>query len=787
VFLRAVDWRGRQARTAARRLNPAFVARLALGTVLVVVCAVLATTEPGIVEDNVFRLLNQLPTSAGPPLTGVMQLGSLGAVPVFALLAVLGHRPRLGRDLLIGGAGAWAVAKVVQTFVHHQPPDLVLSHVVTRAADGPGIFPSSHVAIAAALATVAGPYLTRPMRRLAWMVVLLVGIARMYVGAHFPLDVAGGAALGWAVGGAVDMLARPRAAPLAGRLREALAAAGHPVLPPEGLRNGHGHASFRAQTDDGMSVHVAVIGPDQPERDWLWRAWRLLAFREVDDRALPVPEHQVDRAAYHLLRSDESGIDGPRLVATGVLGEGRAWIARDWVEGVPLASAGVIDTATLSSAWQQLDRLHAGGLTHGAITPERLIVTPSGEVRLIGLGGGEAPASPAGRARDVAELALALAAATGPDQAADAAVEQIGCDRLAAALPFLQPLALSAHARQLTRTHRGLLESTRWAIGRVSGVTPPPAPSQLRVAARNVIPLILLFLAVNVLLPQATRAAGLAHVFAQANWAWIGVAFAGAASTYVAAATSWVAAAPVRLALGRTFAVQFAAAFTNRLTPAGIGGMTTNVAYMQRAGANRGEAVTAAAGISVAGFIVHLIGLAAIAPLLGATGGWHVSTPDLSDRWPLLIGIVVVLGVIGIAFWRRRLRHRVRALLDRIWVALRATLARPVRALIMLAAACGISLGYIAALVASVRAYGGTLPPGRIAAIYFGASAVAAVAPTPGGLGALEAALVAGLGAAGLARPPAIAAVISYRLVTYWLPVVPGVVLWRVLRRRQIL
>jgi undecaprenyl-diphosphatase len=89
--------------------------------------------------------------------------------------------------------------------------------------------------------------------------------------------------------------------------------------------------------------------------------------------------------------------------------------------------------------------------------------------------------------------------------------------------------------------------------------------------------------------------------------------------------------------------------------------------------------------------------------------------------------------------------------------------------------------------VASVRAYGGTLPPGRIAAIYFGASAVAAVAPTPGGLGALEAALVAGLGAAGLARPPAIAAVISYRLVTYWLPVVPGVVLWRVLRRRQIL
>jgi undecaprenyl-diphosphatase len=569
-------------------------------------------------------------------------------------------------------------------------------------------------------------------------------------------------------------------------LRDALAAAGHPVQHPEALKNGNGQATFRAQTVDGTSVHVAVVGPDQPERDWLWRAWRLLAFREIDDRALPTPEHQVDRAAYHLLRSDDSGLDGPGLVATGTLDEGRAWIARNWVDGVPLAAAGVVDAATLSSAWEQLDRLHAGGLTHGLITPGRLVITSPGDVRLVGLGGGEAPATPAGRARDVAEMALALAAAAGPDPTAKAAVAQIGTDRLAEALPFLQPLALSAHARRFTRADRGLLEGMRSAIGRASGVTPPPAPSELRVAARNVIPLVLLFLAVNVLLPQAARTAGLGHVFARANWGWIGVAFAGAVFTYVAAAISWVAAAPVRLALGRTFAVQFAAAFTNRLTPAGIGGMTTNAAYLQRAGATRGEAVSAAAGISVAGFVVHVIGLAAIAPLLGATGGWHISTLDLSDRWPLLVGIVGVLGVVGIAFWKRRLRHRVRVVLDHIWTALRATLARPVRALVMLAAACAISSGYIAALVAAVRAYGGTLPPGRIAAIYFGAAAVASVAPTPGGLGALEAALVAGLGAAGLARPAAIAAVISYRLITYWLPVVPGVVLWRVLRRRQI-
>jgi undecaprenyl-diphosphatase len=238
--------------------------------------------------------------------------------------------------------------------------------------------------------------------------------------------------------------------------------------------------------------------------------------------------------------------------------------------------------------------------------------------------------------------------------------------------------------------------------------------------------------------------------------------------------------------VGRTFAVQFAAAFTNRLTPAGLGGMATNVGYLERAGSSRGEAVSAAAGISAAGFVVHLVGLAAIAPLLGATGGLRISTPDLADRWPILVGIVVALTAIGAAQWRRRLRRRIIPMFNSIWTAVRGTLARPRRAVALLAASLGVNLCYIAALVASVRAYGGTLPPARIAAVYLGAAAVAAVAPTPGGLGALEAAMVAGFGAAGLARPVALAAVISYRLVTFWLPVLPGALLWRVLRRRQI-
>ena len=65
-----------------------------------------------------------------------------------------------------------------------------------------------------------------------------------------------------------------------------------------------------------------------------------------------------------------------------------------------------------------------------------------------------------------------------------------------------------------------------------------------------------------------------------------------------------------------------------------------------------------------------------------------------------------------------------------------------------------------------------------------GASLIAAASPTPGGLGAIEAALVAGLTGVGISPGPAVSAVLTYRLATYWLPVLPGWLSWRPLQRR---
>jgi len=91
------------------------------------------------------------------------------------------------------------------------------------------------------------------------------------------------------------------------------------------------------------------------------------------------------------------------------------------------------------------------------------------------------------------------------------------------------------------------------------------------------------------------------------------------------------------------------------------------------------------------------------------------------------------------------------------------------------------------ALAAAVAAMHGHLTIAEVGAVYLGASIIAAAAPTPGGLGALEAAVVAGLTAVGMESGPAVAAVLSYRLVTYWLPILPGWVSFHLLERRDLI
>ena len=101
-------------------------------------------------------------------------------------------------------------------------------------------------------------------------------------------------------------------------------------------------------------------------------------------------------------------------------------------------------------------------------------------------------------------------------------------------------------------------------------------------------------------------------------------------------------------------------------------------------------------------------------------------------------------------------------------------LAEPRRALMVFGGSLGVTTAQAFVFVACLESVGVHLPVLTLIAVYLAGSALAAAAPTPGGLGALEAALVAGLGQVGVPAAPAVAAVLMSRIIGYWLPVLPG-------------
>jgi membrane-associated phospholipid phosphatase len=189
--------------------------RLGLGTAAVLVTALSARRNrvgPG--EAQAFRAVNGLPGSLHIPAWVIMQLGTLGAAPATAGAALLAHDRQLAGRLLAGGTGTWALSKLVKQMVRRPRPAVLVSGVRTRGRDASGLgYLSGHAGVAVALGAAAFPRLSPSGRAAVAAVAPLVGLSRIYVGAHLPLDVAGGAALGLTVDAAVA-LARHRGGPV---------------------------------------------------------------------------------------------------------------------------------------------------------------------------------------------------------------------------------------------------------------------------------------------------------------------------------------------------------------------------------------------------------------------------------------------------------------------------------------------------------------------------------------------------------------------------------------------
>jgi len=419
-------------------------------------------------EVDAFRLVNDLPGVLYRPVWAVMQLGNVLVVPVVAGVAALTRRFRLAVNLAVAGFGCYFLALLVKSLVHRGRPSQYLPDVNLHgpAASGLG-YVSGHAAVAVALASVASPYLSRRARRVAWTLAAAVCLSRVYVGAHWPLDVIGGAAVGFAVGAAVHLvLGAPGGSPSAGRVRHALIDSG--FQPEEVMAQGRPDAPrsarFLATTADGVRLFVKFIPRERRDWDLAYRAWRQVSRRAASDPGrFGSPSEQVEREAYMLLLAGAVGVRVPQVLLARPTGNGAGLLVMEYIPGVSLAELPPeqIGDQLLAELCRQVGLLHAHRIAHRDLGGWSVVVDERRQPWLVDFDASEAMADSPGLADDVAELLVSLARVVGAQRALAGALAGLGPEVVGAALEQSQPSRFSMQARDILRADPALWDDLR--------------------------------------------------------------------------------------------------------------------------------------------------------------------------------------------------------------------------------------------------------------------------------------------------------------------------------------
>ncbi|MEV4554302.1 lysylphosphatidylglycerol synthase transmembrane domain-containing protein [Nonomuraea wenchangensis] len=549
-----------------------------------------------------------------------------------------------------------------------------------------------------------------------------------------------------------------------------------------------GSRRYAVGLKDGTSLDVTVLDRDRQVAGLPYRLWRRIRLNsETRRRAIRSLRAELEREALMAYAAQAAGASTPRLLGTSEIGTEAALLAYEHIETRPLDEVpdNEIDDALLHQIWEQVELLQIQRLAHRRLTGDGIHLDRAGRVVLTDARSGEIAAGDLLLRIDVAQLLTYLALRVGPERSVRAAAAVMGPDALAAAMPLLQRIALTRETRAAVGKAKKILPGIREQIVALKPQGKVEEVRLERFRPRTLVTIIASALAAYFLLSQLSQV-NIYEVVTTANWAWSVLALAASFVSFVAAALMLRGFVPEPLPLWRTVLVQFASSFVKLVAPAAVGGVAINTRYLQKRGISPSSAVASVGASQLIMLVFHIALLLLFAYITGSNTATSF-TPSRGLVLALLAVAVAVVGVLGVPPLRRMITSRMRRLFGNVLPRLLDVLQSPRKMIEACAGTLMITMAFVVCLDACVAAFGGSLSFTAVAVVYLTANAIGSAAPTPGGLGAVEGALALGLTVAGLPAELATSAVLLHRLLTFWLPVLPGWASFTYLQRHEAL
>ena len=778
--------------------HPSDLARLVMSLLALTAGLAAVAASPDLVRgasSDLIRLVLRLPHGVRASLLGLTQL-----VAVIAPIALVGllawHRRVRLAVVVLGAAGLTALLMVMlQGWLDRTVPSQVMERGETESWVSGSAFPSgTYLAAITAAVVVLTPLAAPAGRKAAWLGVFAAATCRLVTAVAVPINLVVTVAIGAVVGSAVvAVVGAPRRRFSLDEVEEGVRRAGAEVGALRVVEDTSHRRRFEttANVDDrSVPAVVTLIGRDDRNGDLVLRALRWIRTKGIDDARLGWrPGDRAEHEAFATMLA-ASTTNAPEMLGVAETPAGDGVLVLAVPSGSALADldSDQITDDVLDAVWTQVVGLQGRHLAHRALHAGHILLDDVGKTHVVEFGSAIPGAASRELLADLAEVLTSMAVLVGADRSVAAAVRSsIPREDLEAALPLIQPAALSSATRRAIRGRKDLVADVRTGMQEAIGADAVVLTELERIGKGKVLSTFGLVLLAAVVLAFASNASAIGEALGEMDGSYLLPMASTVVISYLASAWALVGAVTAPLPFWRTVQVMLAQTILNRFTPANAGGMALRARFLQKHGVELAVAAASVGLTSAASGLVQVAFLVVLFSWAGTSGTLDISLPSTSAVALALLVVTVLAGIVYMTAWGRRVLYdKVVNALASVTGEIRKLATQPSKVVALFGGAAIMKLTSIAAFHLACAAFGISFSLPESALLFMTANTIASAAPTPGGIGAVEAALVAALTSTGVEPATALGAVLVFRLVTFWAPVPPSWLALQQLRKADV-